>query len=249
MAKPTVIFLDAVGTLFGIQGTVGEIYSRFAQEAGVKVDPQQLNQAFIHSFLAAPKAACPGVDPEDRPKHELQWWQAVAQKAFADVGALAAFTDFDQFFQILFDHFATPQPWFVYPEVPQVLEQWRQQGIRLGVISNFDSRLHAVLPALNLRDYFDSVTISTEVGAAKPQPQIFTTAMAKHQVMAHDAWHIGDSWQDDYEGAQQAGLTGIWLHRQGPQLTDTSPAETRDRHASSTNQNLEVADLSEIRLI
>ncbi len=246
MAKPAVIFLDAVGTLFGVRGTVGEIYSRFAQQAGVTADPQRLNQAFIHSFLAAPKAAFPGVDPQDRSQYELQWWQAVAQQAFADVGALAAFTDFDAFFRLLFDHFATPKPWFVYPEVPQVLEQWRQQGIPLGVISNFDSRLHAVLQALNLSDYFDSVTISTEVGAAKPHPQIFAAAIAKHQVMAHSAWHIGDSWQEDYEGAQQAGLTGIWLHRQGPQLTDTSRTDTRDRYALNSEKTLEVANLSEI---
>lgn len=170
--KPSVIFLDAVGTLFGVRGTVGEIYGRFAAQAGVTVDSQRLNQAFVDSFFSAPKAAFPGVAPPDLPKQELLWWKAVAARAFQQVGTFSAFTDFDAFFQILFDHFATPEPWFVYPEVPQVLKQWQQQGIRLGVISNFDSRLHPVLAALDLGDYFETVTISAEVGAAKPDSQV-----------------------------------------------------------------------------
>lgn len=234
MTLPSVVFLDAVGTLFGVQGTVGEIYSKFAAQAGVIVDPQPLNQAFMDSFSAAPKAAFPEVAPQDLPQQEFQWWQTVAQQAFQQVGVFAEFANFDHFFQILFDHFATPEPWFVYPEVPQVLSQWQQQGISLGVISNFDSRLHTVLKTLELRDYFDSVTISTEVGAAKPQPQVFAAAMAKHQVVAHGAWHIGDSWHDDYEGAQQAGLTGIWLNREGYQ------------QSSPTGPKTEIANLLEI---
>lgn len=226
--KPSVIFLDAVGTLFGVRGTVGEIYGRFAAQAGVAVDSQLLNQAFIESFFSAPKAAFPGVAPADLPKQELLWWKAVAARAFQQVGAFSAFTDFDAFFQILFDHFATPEPWFVYPEVPQVLQQWQQQNIQLGVISNFDSRLHPVLAALDLSDYFETVTSSTEVGAAKPDPQVFAAALAKHQVTADGVWHIGDSWQDDYQGAEQAGLRGVWLNRTGKMPPGSTHTEITD---------------------
>lgn len=232
--KPSVIFLDAVGTLFGVRGTVGEIYSRFAAQVGVQVDPQPLNQAFIDSFFAAPKAAFPGVAPQDLPAHELLWWKAVSAHAFQQVGAFSEFADFDTFFQMLFDHFATPEPWFIYPEVPQVLKYWQQQGISLGVISNFDSRLHAVLATLALGDYFETVTISTEVGAAKPDSQVFATALAKHQVDADGAWHIGDSWQDDYQGAEQTGLRGVWLNRN----EKSSPGPTQT----------EIADLSRLAL-
>ncbi|WP_299413005.1 HAD-IA family hydrolase [Acaryochloris sp. IP29b_bin.148] len=225
---PSVIFLDAVGTLFGVRGTVGEIYGHFAAQEGVTVDTQHLNQAFIESFLSAPKAAFPGVVPPDLYKQELLWWKAVAARAFQDVGAFSAFTDFDAFFQILFDHFATPEPWFVYPEVPQVLQQWQQQGIRLGVVSNFDSRLHPVLAALELRDYFETVTSSTEVGTAKPESQVFLAALAKHQIAADRAWHIGDSWEDDYQGAEQSGLRGVWLNRSGKSPPGPTHTEISD---------------------
>lgn len=232
--KPSVIFLDAVGTLFGVRGTVGEIYSHFAAQSGVQVDPKLLNQAFVESFFAAPKFAFPGVAPPDLPAQELLWWKAVAARAFQQVDALSGFTDFDAFFQILFDHFATPEPWFVYPEVPQVLQKWQQQGIQLGVISNFDSRLHPVLTALELSDYFETVTSSTAVGSAKPDAQVFAAALAKHPVTANGVWHIGDSWQDDYQGAEQAGLRGVWLNRAGK--SPPGPTHT------------EIADLSRLAL-
>ncbi|NJM95242.1 MAG: HAD-IA family hydrolase, partial [Acaryochloridaceae cyanobacterium CSU_5_19] len=88
---------------------------------------------------------------------------------------------------------------------------------------NFDSRLYAVLETLNLSQYFTSVTISTVAGVAKPDAQLFKTALAKHDCPAKAAWHIGDSWQDDYEGANQAGLRGIWLNRD--QQLPPSPAK------------------------
>lgn len=40
MKKPKVIFLDAVGTLFGVKGSVGTVYSQIAQDFGVEVSPK-----------------------------------------------------------------------------------------------------------------------------------------------------------------------------------------------------------------
>ncbi len=214
MAQPQVIFLDAVGTLFGIRGSVGAIYSSFAQQAGVQVNVTALERAFVESFRAAPRAAFPGVSAAELPAQEFAWWRAVAAESFARIGVLDQFADFDQFFPELFAHFATAAPWCVYAEVPQVLATWRSQGIELGVISNFDSRLYPVLAALDLAQFFTSVTLSTGVGAAKPDPAIFYQALAKHNCPAHAAWHIGDSFQEDYQGATAAGLMGVWLDRQ-----------------------------------
>ena len=233
MPFPQVIFLDAVGTLFGVRGTVGEIYSHFARHAGVTVDPKVLNQAFINSFMAAPRAAFPGVDVSKIPKYEFAWWQAIAHQTFATAGVIDQLTDFGTFFRPLFDHFATAEPWFIYPEVPHVLDQWQQQDIELGVISNFDSRLHQVLEALGLGNFFTSVTISTAVGAAKPQSDIFTSALAKHQCQPQNAWHIGDSWQEDYQGAITAGLTGVWLNRKVGQLPQPVTSEPGIPHLAA----------------
>lgn len=216
MIKPKVIFLDAVGTLFNVQGGVGNAYAEIARRFQVEADPEPLNQAFLTHFRAADPMAFPEAEPTDVPAQEYAWWRDIAQKTFRDVGLLDQFEDFEAFFADLYAYFAGADPWFVYPDTYHSLERWRGMGIELGLISNFDSRLYTVLDALALADFFQTVTISTEVGAAKPDPLIFATALEKHHCKAENAWHVGDSYSDDYGGAQAVGMRGIWLKRPSP---------------------------------
>lgn len=213
MARPKVIFLDAVGTLFGVKGSVGEVYGEIAQRFGVEVSANALNQAFFQTFQAAPPPIFPGAELQEIPKHEFEWWQNIARGTFQQVGFLDHFSDFSAFFTELYTYFATAEPWFVYPDVRPALENWQQLGIELAVLSNFDSRLYLVLQALDLAQFFTSVTISTEVGAAKPNPQIFAAALDKYKCPAEEAWHIGDSLKEDYQGAKAAGLRAILVKR------------------------------------
>lgn len=222
MSQPKVIFLDAVGTLFGIRGSVGEVYGAIARKFGVQASPEILNEAFYNAFAAADVPVFPGTDSQEIPRREFEWWEAIAQTTFRQAGVFEQFADFSDFFKELYDHFTTPEPWFIYPDVLPALEQWRRIGIQLGILSNFDSRLYSVLKVLKLEEFFTSVTISTEVGFAKPDPQIFITALQKHYCEPQDAWHIGDSFKQDYQGAKAAGLKPIFLERTsqtiGPEL-------------------------------
>jgi putative hydrolase of the HAD superfamily len=82
---------------------------------------------------------------------------------------------------------------------------------------------------LGLKDYFSSVTISTETGAAKPDPLIFEVALAKHQIEKSPdlVWHIGDSFSEDYMGASAAGISAFWLNRD--RQPSTNPAKQSAR--------------------
>ncbi|ARV59523.1 hydrolase [Nostocales cyanobacterium HT-58-2] len=211
---PKVIFLDAVGTLFGVKGSVGEIYSQIAQEFGVEVSADTLNKTFVQSFKAAPPPIFTDAEEQDIPQREFDWWLDVARNTFEQAGVLQKFSDFSTFFSEVYIHFGTPEPWFIYPDVLPSLVSWRRQGIELGIVSNFDSRIYSVLQALQLREFFGSITISTQAGAAKPDRKIFATALEKHNCPPEAAWHIGDSITEDYHGARAAGLRGIWINRQ-----------------------------------
>jgi len=212
-SKPNVVFFDAVGTLFGVSGSVGKIYADLARSHGVHSDAATLDQGFFKAFKSAPSMAFPEAERNSIAAREFEWWKAIAKDTFHHAGVLQQFPHFDYFFDELYEHFATAAPWFVYGDTVQTLTQWQQNGVELGIISNFDSRIHRVLLALGLSSFFDSITISTEVGAAKPDATIFKVALAKHNCSPHLAWHIGDSIKDDYEGAIAAGLKGIWLER------------------------------------
>jgi len=213
MKRPHVVFFDAVGTLFGVRGSVGQVYRDIARTYGVEVDAPAIDQAFYEAFKASPPCTFPGVDVLELPQLEQQWWNTIAQQTFDQAGVLNQFEDFSGFFSDLYAHFETADAWIVYADTIPTLEKLRRLDISLGILSNFDSRLYKVLRALDLAHFFESVTISTEVGVAKPDPKIFAIALAKHQCEPANAWHIGDSQQEDYEAANAAGLRGILLTR------------------------------------
>lgn len=213
--QPKVIFLDAVGTLFGVRHSVGHQYAYIARQLGAIVNDAALNRAFFQAFKQADPCSFPGVAPEDLVIEEYNWWKAIARQTLTLSGDLDQFSGikFDDFFSRLYSHFATAAPWIVYPEVRATLQQWQGLGIELGIISNFDTRIHPVLTALELDHHFRTVTISTEVGAAKPNPHIFEVALHKHRCSPQEAWHIGDSYREDYLAARAVDLFALWLRR------------------------------------
>jgi putative hydrolase of the HAD superfamily len=213
MEQPKVIFLDAVGTLFGVRGSVGEIYGDIARQMGVDIPAESLNRAFFESFKIANPLAFPGVDSAQIPELEFQWWREIARGTFARGGGWEKFADFNAFFQQLYDYFATEEAWYVYPDVFPALQTWKTQGIDLGIISNFDTRIYPVLERLELKEFFSSITISSLVGSAKPNEKIFAVALEKHNCISEQAWHIGDSIKEDYYGAKAVGMRAFLLER------------------------------------
>lgn len=77
-----------------------------------------------------------------------------------------------------------------------------------GLISNAWSGARDFLTREKLTDIFDTVTISAEVGAVKPMPQIFQLALDRAQVQASDAIFVDDV-QENIDAARQLGMPGI----------------------------------------
>ncbi len=207
--RPHVVFFDAVGTLFGVEDSVGMQYAKVARRHGVEARSEDLDLAFYAAFKQAGSPAFPHAATCEIPQMEYEWWKAITRSSFANV----EFANFDAFFADLFTYFASAEPWFLYPETIATLAFFKQSNIAIGVASNFDSRLYSVLRSLSLDHYFQSVTISTEVGSAKPDGKIFTVALEKHGCKACQAWHVGDSRKEDYEAATAMGLRGILVDR------------------------------------
>ncbi len=210
-----VIFFDAAETLFHVNGSVAEIYLRHAVRYGFQQMPDSLNairQAFRRAFHEAPPPVFVGTAPKKLKQCERLWWFDIVHSVFYRVGM---FERFDEFFEEVFQVFEDPRSWVLYPETQRVLSCLRDQGFELGIVSNFDSRVFAVLRGLGIETFFDTVTISSLAQAAKPAPKIFEVALEKHAVDPEEAVHIGDSLRDDAEGALKAGLTGILLDRKG----------------------------------
>jgi putative hydrolase of the HAD superfamily len=218
---PKVIFFDAMGTLFDLKSSVGEIYQQFALKHGVATDANSLNAAFLASYQAAPSLAFSttelnaiGRSPRFAiANQEFHWWKNVVKATFKQIDVLDKFSDFSQFFQELYFYFATKEPWYIYPDVLPCLQYWQQKQVQLAVISNFDSRLIEILQILDLSHFFTTITLSSLAGFAKPDQNIFKIALKKHNFIPQEAWHIGDSKTEDYQGANKSGIKAFWLNR------------------------------------
>jgi putative hydrolase of the HAD superfamily len=206
-----VIFFDAAGTLIETRNSVGEIYGRVAREFGFEAEPRVLQQNFTRSFRRQPPLAFPAGTPEEAlVELEKGWWRNLVREVFDGLGS---FPRFDQFFDEIFERFRGREFWRVYDDVAPALTELKRRGLKLGVISNFDSRLYDVLRVCDLDRFFDSVHVSTRVGAAKPDAAIFRAALNHYAIEAREAWHVGDSLRDDVEGASAIGVNAVLLDR------------------------------------
>jgi len=102
-----------------------------------------------------------------------------------------------------------------YPDTVAVLESLRGR-MRLAVVTNgTEEHQRTKLDASGLTGLFDAVVTSGAVGASKPDPAIFRAALEAVGCDPRDAAMVGDNPLRDVAGAQQAGIRGIWMDRDG----------------------------------
>jgi putative hydrolase of the HAD superfamily len=217
------IFFDAAGTLIKPARSVGESYAVFARKYDIEVPAAEIAERFRLCFPAAPPLAFPGAPAACIEDLERAWWKELVRRIFEPWDS---FPGFDDFFAELFTYFARPQAWSLYAEVAETLSALEKRNLILDVISNFDSRLNGILAGLGVAHRFGHIFLSSRAGYAKPAPEIFHLALQHHGLKADDALHVGDSEQSDFRGANDAGLMGVLLERNGESHSGISPCIT-----------------------
>jgi putative hydrolase of the HAD superfamily len=202
------VFFDAGGTLFRPFPSVGHHYSAVAARYGCRVSEQDVEAAFRRVWHDHDRIG--DLKSHMNEKNEKEFWRRVVTEVFKDAGS---FTSFDDFFSELHDLFARPEVWKFFPDAEEVLQELKNKGYILGLVSNWDSRLVKLCKGLGLDRFMDFTVISAVFGAAKPDPKIFREALRLAGVKADEAVHIGDSLEDDIRGAHLAGIKAIWIDR------------------------------------
>src|SRR5262245_6927396 len=136
-----VILFDATGTLFHLPRGVGWHYAEIARKHGAAIDAAALEAAFRRVWKAAPP---PPETHLPRPDDDRLWWRSLADEVFIECGAKELI---DRCFDDLWDEFAKPEVWELFPETRDVLAALAGNHA-LGVVSNFDSRLRRILAGL-----------------------------------------------------------------------------------------------------
>ena len=131
--------------------------------------------------------------------------------------------------------------WKLEENVYPVLENLREDGYRLGVISNASDEddVQTLVDNAGLRPYFDVIVSSAGQGIRKPNPRIFLNGLAQLRVEPGRAVMVGDTLGADILGAHNAGLYGVWITRRA------NKAANRD-HLDTIQPDAVIASISEL---
>ena len=170
--------------LFDFSGTLASLEARDEWFTGTGFDAAQRADVMVR--LTHPTASVPhhawkyrDLDPA---LHREAYLHVLQTSGLADEHA-------EELYRLVTD----PAEWSVYPDTAFVLTSLRLNGIRTAVVSNIAWDIRPVLTAAEV----DEFVLSFEVGAAKPDPRIFTEALARLDVPAEQALMIGDSEEND----------------------------------------------------
>lgn len=193
------LLLDAGGTI------VFPNFQKIAEELereGIRVDPQAMAKAEVQMRFE--------YDQEGviRATNDATRWLRLMQRLFHFAGA--AHISPSALWRLKRYHDKHNIWDFVPPDVPGSLDALAQR-FRLGVVSNSNGTVRALLQRVGLADRFETIVDSHEEGVEKPDPRIFTVALERMGLTASETAYVGDLYHVDVVGAKAAGLTPFLL--------------------------------------
>ncbi|MCS1407596.1 MAG: Phosphoglycolate phosphatase [Verrucomicrobia subdivision 3 bacterium] len=198
--KTQAVTFDVGRTLIEPWPSVGEVYAQVAQEHGFEIaNAQQIEAQFQQAWA----------DKADF-RYTEEGWLGLVIKSFA--GILSQ-DQCAQIFPRLYQRFEQADVWRIHDDVLPTLDDLAGRGFRLAVVSNWDTRLRTLLNELKLMSFFETASISSEVGFTKPSPVLFEHVLKKLGLSGSAVVHVGDSTREDIDGAEGAGITGVLVRR------------------------------------
>ncbi|KAL1548744.1 haloacid dehalogenase-like hydrolase domain-containing protein 3 [Salvia divinorum] len=192
------LLVDAVGTLVVPAQPMAQIYRQIGEKYGVKCSECEILNRYRWAYEQPWGRSRLRYVDDGRP-----FWQHI-------VSSSTGCSD-SQYFEELYNYYTTEKAWQLCdPDAEKVFQSLRKAGVKVAVVSNFDTRLRPLLKALKCDHWFDAVAVSAEVEAEKPNPMIFLKACEFLGVQPEDAVHVGDDRRNDIWGARDAGCDA-WL--------------------------------------
>src|ERR671931_1147982 len=178
-----------------------EGYRRLGERFGLELDPSR--------YAVAREKAVEGIRRHPELEHDEEIWVAFTERIIRGMGgesdsayecALAMTRAWEHA-----EHFE------LYEDALPVLEELRGHGLKLGLVSNTGRDLDEFVAHHRLD--VDAALSSRVHGKTKPDASIFRAVLERLGVEPADAAMVGDSIEDDVEGALRIGMQAFLLDR------------------------------------
>lgn len=209
-----VITFDCTNTLFYFRNPPEVQYVKTAAKFGIdqsNFDPNLMRTNFRKQFKEL-NQKYPNFGRDSI--SYLKWWEKLVMNVFTQSsreplnrGLLETVAT------KLICQFKTKECWGKFEKSNEIISALKDAGKTVGVISNFDPRLHELLLDMDMPK-FDFVVTSYEAGFEKPNPEIFQHALnvSNMNIKPSECIHIGNEMEKDFKGAINAGWSAILIN-------------------------------------
>ncbi len=202
--RPSAVFFDVDFTLIFPGPTFrGTGYQAFCAQYGIEVDPSRFDAAVAH--------ATPLLEGPEEGRYDNEVFVRYTAKIIEEMGGHG--DSIVECAREIHSQWATNHHFELFDDVPAVLRQLADSGVRIGLISNSHRCLKSFQSHFELHDLIQVAVSSAEHGYMKPHPSIFREALQLAGVKPAEAMMIGDSVKHDVEGALRVGMRAVLLHR------------------------------------
>jgi putative hydrolase of the HAD superfamily len=179
-----------------------EGYRRLGRQHGLELDPGRYEQAR--------RAAFETLERHPELEHDEEIWVLFTQRIIEGMGGVGDTYACAAEMTHAWEH---AQHFDLFDDVPPTLEALRAHGLKIGLLSNTARDLDLFVAHHGL--VVDAVLTSRAHGKTKPHEGIFLRMLELLDVTAGDAAMVGDTIEDDIEGARAVGMTAVLVDRDG----------------------------------
>ena len=188
----------------------------------------------------------PGLDPQHVHQAHSDVWTSNKERYMAELwrGATDTFRLAEEIWELVLDqcggrsastakaaaqaHWEAEAKGFrLYADARFAVRALQRTGVRMALVTNGPSQMQRrKIDLLAIAPWFEAVLVSAEVGHSKPEPEIYALALESLGADPGDAWFAGDNLYTDIAGANNMGMTSVWVNRAGASMPPDASAPT-----------------------
>ncbi|MGD2058093.1 MAG: HAD family hydrolase [Anaerolineales bacterium] len=208
----TVLF-DLDGTLRVNDPPALDVFYRIAAELGLETSPELriVGERWVNEYWADSELLKEDLDRFGDYRDNAAFWKNHAWRHLRHIGADEQLADgiAGTLTERMREEY---QPRDVVPEsVLPTLENLKQSGFRLGLVSNRSKPMNELVEELGLAQHFEIILAAGEVGWYKPDPRLLEHAARQLKTTPSASIYIGDNYHADVLGARAAGMEPVLI--------------------------------------
>lgn len=196
------VLIDLGNTLLYEKPSRFGIYADAARRRGVELTNDAMQALMRRAHAELPRE----IDGSFR--YTDGWFRAYIARIF-HVGLGLPLSELASLSEELFAQFSRPGTFARFPGTDELLADLRERGLCIGIVSNWSTRLPALLQQLDLARRVDFFLCSAIERVEKPDPEIFARALRASAVEPHETLHAGDDLDKDFSGARAVGIRPV----------------------------------------